>query len=560
MSNTFTAEGSRLTRIQRQWFIRLLCCLILLAGMIGAVFPHGVSAHAGLLQSVPAANDELKDPPDKIVLTFNERLEEGVFYIKVFDSSKKQVTNDKAQMSADRLSVELKLPQLGKGSYIVTYHVISADGHPVEGTYLFAVGQSLSQQPVESSPIMEHMHPQGSGLSTGLGFVDILQYISRILYYIFMLAFTGWLLWMRFGKSSLNASAETKVRERGTQLQQGYLLAFLFFMFTHLFALIGDGGTDAFITTITKTSIGYVWLASLALSLLSFVMLHRSIGLDLLWVVLIWLTKSFNGHAAAFQPLKQTILLDVIHLGAAAIWVGGVLMLLYLWSTDKAAGKAFFPRFSGAAFASIVLLTASGILTTFVFLPNIEYVLETNWGKLLLVKSGLVVLVVLTAGTLRWLFRKREDSIKSLLRIDALLALLIAGIVGVFTYMTPLPANTPLNWHDMGETIHMTTQISPTTPGVNDFTVKVWLPEKLGKPKQVILKLQDDKAPDIAPLEVPLVYTEDNVVEDNFGGLKKHTYKARGPYLPYPGYWNIEVRVMDSNDDEKVYKKQIRVF
>ncbi|MCS7460754.1 copper resistance protein CopC/CopD [Paenibacillus doosanensis] len=547
----------RLRHAQSGRLVQMLCCLILLLGIGFAALPEQASAHATLVSSSPASGAELDQAPERVELTFNERLEDGIFYIKVFDNNKKQVTENKARMNETRTTVSLDLPKLSSGSYLVTYHIISADGHPVEGTYLFAVGQSLSQQPIEASPTMQHLHSHG--LSAQIGFVDIMQFISRILYYALMLAFCGWLLWLRFG--GFGPETLDALKSWGTQLQRGYLLAFLFFMFTHVFALIGDGGPEALTVIFTQTWIGYVWMVSLLLSLLSFVVLHRSLWLDLLWVGLICLAKSLNGHAAAFEPLKQTLLLDMIHLAAASLWVGGLWMLLVLWRKRKEDGLAFFPRFSGAALASILLLTASGILSTVIFLPDIEYVLETQWGKLLLAKSALVVLVVITAGCLRFVYRKRgERKIGLLLRTDAVLSLLIVAIVGVFTYLTPLPANEPLNWHVMGDKIHMTAQITPNVPGVNEFTVKVWLPEPLGKPKQMILKLHDAKSKDIAPIEVPLEYAEDNSIEDNFGGLKKYTYKASGAYLPYPGYWDIEVRVMDSNDDETVYDKQIRLY
>jgi copper transport protein len=96
---------------------------------------------------------------------------------------------------------------------------------------------------------------------------------------------------------------------------------------------------------------------------------------------------------------------------------------------------------------------------------------------------------------------------------------------------------------------------------VNDITVKVWLPEKLGKPKQVLMKLRNKGTPEIAPIEVPLSFTEEPVqfYEESYG-MKKNTYKAHGAYLPYPGNWDIEIRVMDSNDDETVYEKQIKLY
>lgn len=557
MSSTKTV-GLRRQQAGRQsrWLLPLFCCLCFLFYIIA--LPSTVSAHASLIDSVPAANAELAQAPESVVLTFNERLEDGIYYIRVLDSNKKQVTTEKAQLNTTRTAVELKLPQLSKGSYLVTYHVISADGHPVEGTYLFAVGQSLGNQPADALPSMEHMHSHG--LSAQLGFMEIIQYISRIIYYALMLAFTGWVVWLRF-YGSRSDSVSTLLQEWGMQLQRGYLLAFLFFMFTHIFALIGDGGPDAFAVIFTKTAIGYIWIVSLVLSLLSFILLYRRPWLDLVWVGLIWLTKGLNGHAAAFQPLKQTLLLDFIHLAAAALWVAGLLMLFLLWRRNKEEALRYFPRFSSTALASIVLLVVSGILSVLIFLPDLSYLLVTQWGQLLLAKSALVILVVCTAAFLRWTYRKRgEGKIAILLKADAVLALLIVFVVGVFTYLTPLPANEPLNWHVMGDKIHMTTQITPNAPGVNDFTVKVWLPESLGKPKQMILKLHDANAKDIAPIEVPLQYTEDASVEDSFGGLKKHTYKAKGAYLPYPGYWDIEVRVMDSNDDETVYDKQIRIF
>jgi copper transport protein len=538
-----------------RWIKGLLLSFIMMMSVF--VTPHDVSAHAVLVDAVPPANAELTEAPSKVVLTFNERLEEGLASLKVIDSNKKPVTDNKAQINAERTTVTIDLPKLGQGSYLVTYHVISADGHPVEGTYLFAVGQSLSQQPIDAGTTMEHLHTHG--LTQGIGFTDIVQFISRIAYYAFMLAFTGWVLWSRLGGIKREGTLSV-MKGWSIQLQRGYLIAFIFLMFTHLFAMIGDGGPEALVILFTQTSIGYIWIISLALSLLGFVLLYRNLWLDLLWVLAIWLCKSLNGHAAAFQPQGQTIMLDVIHLAAASLWIGGLLMLLVLWRQSREEASALFPRVSTTALVSIAVLVVSGIFSVLIFLPDYRYIVETQWGILLLVKIGLVLFVIGTGAFMRFIYRKKGLSHTIvLLKIDACLALLIIGIVGVFTYLTPLPVNEPLNWHVMGDKIHMTTQITPDNPGVNDFTVKVWLPEALGKPKQVVLKLKDNGSPDIAPLEVPLVYTEDTTVEEAYG-MKKYTYKARGAYLPYPGYWSLEVRVMDSNDDETVYNKQIRLY
>ncbi|PUA35639.1 hypothetical protein C8Z91_29805 [Paenibacillus elgii] len=528
--------------------------------LLGSAAP--AEAHASLVQTVPANGAELEKPPEQVILTFNERLEEGLYYLRVYDGSKRKVTDKAAVMNDTRTTLTLDLPGLVKGIYVVTYHVISADGHPVDGTYLFAVGQSLDQPSgvSGSAPAIEHLHRHDGPMST-FGVKDVLQFGSRILFYLALLGFTGWLLWLRwFAPGEKTDPSRIRLRQWAERLQQLYLIAYILFMWAHMGDLIGDGGAEGLLRLFTQTTVGYAWLGGLLLALLSFVVLYRSVFLDYIWLALVWFAKSLLGHAAAFEPKSETLVLDWLHLAASSVWVGGLLMLLVLWRTDKELGKIFLPRFSTAALVSILLLTVSGVLTVFIFLPDVRYIVETGWGKLLLAKTGLVLLVVVTAALVRFLYRKNsERGAGRLLGVDVVLMTLIVGVVGVFTYLTPLPANEPMNWHVMGEKIHMTAQISPNVPGVNDFAVKVWLPDKLGKPKQVIMKLQATDNPEIAPIVVPVEYTEDVSFEESFG-LKRHTYKTRGAYLPYPGHWKMEVRVMDSNDDETVYEHTFRVY
>ncbi|MDT2257337.1 CopD family protein [Paenibacillus larvae] len=139
-------------------------------------------------------------------------------------------------------------------------------------------------------------------------------------------------------------------------------------------------------------------------------------------------------------------------------------------------------------------MAATGILSTFLFLPSFRYLLYTTWGVLLLVKSGLVLIVIIVAAFIRmYMKNKGERSLKQWLRVDFTLMLGIIGIVGFLTYTSPTPSNEPLYWHEMGEQIHMTASITPNVPGVNKFMTKVWLPESMGEPKRVqfILKYKE---------------------------------------------------------------------
>ncbi|WP_159882795.1 copper resistance CopC/CopD family protein [Paenibacillus puerhi] len=552
--------------MNRSWFQRSRVGMWVYVWMIAltvfGMLPAGtVHAHTSLLQAVPEAGSELEQSPADVTLTFNERLEEGIYYLRVYDKDKRKVTDRPATMNESRTALSLQLPELGRGTYLATYHVISADGHPVQGSYMFAVGQSLdAPSAANSNASLEHTHRHGGELGGGLGLKDALQFAARIAFYVSMLTLTGWVLWYRWFALGQPEETRSLLRKVLIGLQQVYTVVYILFMGAHLADLIGDGGMEGLVSLFTRTTIGPAWLAGLVLALLSFVCLQRGPWLAYGWVAAVWLSKGLLGHAAAFEPKSQTLLLDWLHLGASAIWVGGLSMLLYAWRIRQEAARTLLPLFSTAALLSILLLVVTGTLSVFIFLPNIEYVLETAWGRWLLAKTGLVLLVIATGAATRMVLRrKRERAAGMLIRVDAAWMACILFIVGIFTYLTPMPANTPLYWHEMGQKIHMTTQISPNNPGVNNFTVKVWLLEQLGPPKQVVLKLQSPDSPDIAPIEVPVEPAEDTSVDEDFG-MKRHTYKVKGPYLPYAGRWTVEVRVLDQQDEETVYVKEIRVY
>ena len=102
-------------------------------------------------------------------------------------------------------------------------------------------------------------------------------------------------------------------------------------------------------------------------------------------------------------------------------------------------------------------------------------------------------------------------------------------------------------------------RITPNVPGVNKFIVKTWLDEKLGKPKNVQLILIPNDSKEIAPIEVPIQPFDDPELDIDFGS-KRFSFIKEGPYMPFAGSWTVQVRVMDTNDDEIVYNYPMRIF
>src|SRR6478752_8542162 len=113
--------------------------------------PLNVSAHAVLVDASPKEGSPPKQMPDKVSLTFNERLGEGVFNLQVRNDKGKLITTKKATMNPTHQTISLDVPPSKKGIYTVSYSVISADSHPVQGTYVFSIGEKLDQSSVSDN-------------------------------------------------------------------------------------------------------------------------------------------------------------------------------------------------------------------------------------------------------------------------------------------------------------------------------------------------------------------------------------------------------------------------
>lgn len=113
-----------------------------------SVFP--AAAHSQLVSTLPVDGTTVATPPTEVRFTFNENLMDGLTTLAIIDSAGNVVTS----MSIAPTGTEVALPwpaDLGRGTWQVSYRVVSADGHPVSGAITFTVG---AESPVsaESAP------------------------------------------------------------------------------------------------------------------------------------------------------------------------------------------------------------------------------------------------------------------------------------------------------------------------------------------------------------------------------------------------------------------------
>jgi copper transport protein len=312
---------------------------------------------------------------------------------------------------------------------------------------------------------------------------------------------------------------------------------------------------------LTDTTIGRLYIAELLLAIAATMLNKLGIMARLGWVVVALFVESWSGHAAAFNPLAYTVGLDFVHLAAASLWSAGLVLLLAIWVKERPEAGRFALVFSKWALISFLVLWVTGVLSTLNFLPSLDYLFYTNWGKWLIAKAVLSLLVAATAFLIRLRLRKGELPHGSLLKLDIGLLAAIVLCVGVFTYQSPLPANQELNFHKMGTEMHVTLRVTPNTPGDNQFSVKIWLPEAIGNgvPKKVELRLLPIDKVDVGYIDVPLKAYKDEE-QDSFPDFTKTTYEAEGPYLPFAGQWKVQIRVTDSQDTERVEETTYRIY
>jgi len=114
---------------------------LVLAGLAALLFrPAAALGHAVLVKSVPAQRVALVEPPPRVELWFNERLEPAYSKALVTNEAGAQVDlRDVAVSAEDPRRLAVSLPVLVPGRYTVSFRVLSVDGHVVESRLTFTV-------------------------------------------------------------------------------------------------------------------------------------------------------------------------------------------------------------------------------------------------------------------------------------------------------------------------------------------------------------------------------------------------------------------------------------
>ena len=116
---------------------------ILVAVVAGAVAigaAPSARAHAFLDHASPAVGSSVPAPPPLVTLWFTQDLEPAFSGVTVTNEAGQRVDLGNAQFPQDSpAELQIGLQPLAPGTYLVSWHVISVDTHPTEGTFTFEI-------------------------------------------------------------------------------------------------------------------------------------------------------------------------------------------------------------------------------------------------------------------------------------------------------------------------------------------------------------------------------------------------------------------------------------
>ncbi|GFN30151.1 copper-binding protein [Paenibacillus curdlanolyticus] len=445
--------------------LRLAIPLALLASVWLLFLSGTVSAHSSLTDAQPAPDSRLLKAPSTVVLKFNERLESRGFAIQVYDRQGKPVASNGAVLEAGRRAITLALPPLEDGSYTVAYRLLSADGHPVRGSYVFTVGLSTeSSIGYVSASRLHEEHELSKNVS---------YWLVRGLYFFGLIAAAGWVGLRVYAPAAV--SWDRRRYESIRRLLLGYHLLALLLLAWQDYSKLRIGIESAHrMELLMGTSIGLSYAFAIPAAFIGFWLTGRWRTVDAVWILLVFAAKGLNGHAMGYTVPVLSYALVVLHLTVASIWAGVLLAFTVVGARRLTeAGGAAAARLSKAAFAAIGILAVSGIVTAALYTNGFDRLLDSQWGRLMTAKAGAVLLVLAAGACIRHaLGSGRLRRASAWLTFDCGLFVVVIGITAVFTYLNPLPASGPLFWHKKVDGVHIATIITPNQAGsTNQFSV-----------------------------------------------------------------------------------------
>lgn len=398
-----------------QWKYLIAACMVL--GLALVVPVQQAQAHALPTAYSPAPNAVLQVPPTQIRITFSEQLDPVGSRIIVVNPANQQVDNRDSHILPDAVTMVVALPLLQAGTYVVAWRTTSAqDGHVAGGSYIFHIARADGTVPPLTGKLPSGTSIGGGGIATNtLDAPTIINAFGRWFSLLMLTLILGLIFWQVVVLPTFTPDTATQktLSVRFCSIA-GTALEFL------LIATIVEAGAEIvrisgslngifspvlLAGVLFQSHYGQFIVARLILAALAiFVLESASIrsmvsgavlqGILMLFGIGLSLVVEYSGHGAtgtaAWGPM-----VDLLHLLANGIWLGGLFVLtivLVPFLQQMTAGDANriiargFVAFSLPALVSVILLIVTGPLNATQRMTGFSQMWTTAYGIVLLIK------------------------------------------------------------------------------------------------------------------------------------------------------------------------------
>ena len=300
------------------------------------------------------------------------------------------------------------------GAYVVTWRVISADSHPVQGSFTFQVGTSANA----TAPAVQALAGNLLSKSGGSRTVGVIYGVAR------------WLVFAALALLIGSVAFVVLIWRDGARARRVRMLVWtswstLLVATIASFLLEGPYGAGlglsaawkpSLISDVLDTHFGHVLVVRLVLLAVAFPLLRQLFripaddttpaGRSTWWQASaagvaagVILTVSLAGHAdvGAFVPIA--VVADALHLSAMSLWVGdSSSSRSRLWRCATSTSlTVIVPRFSQLALGCVCALIVTGAYQTWRQVGGLEAFKRTDFGQLLTVKLAIFLLLLIVA-------------------------------------------------------------------------------------------------------------------------------------------------------------------
>ena len=531
---------------------------LLLAALALLLVPAApASAHAVLVSSSPPADVVLTSAPAEVVLTFSESVREVPDKIRVLGPDGTRV--DRGSPTFAGGSVAVAVDQSGpQGTYLVSYRVISADGHPVAGGYTYSVGATSAPPADATADGSDPLVGFAVKVAKYLGYVGLVLIVGPVLVLN--------LLWPH----RLSRRVPAKLVWTGVGLVALATVAGLWLQVPYT---AGGGIFDAAggLGDVLGSTFGAVHLVRLGILAAAAILL---VGLlrepvdppeagtgpgrtDQLLLVVLGVaglvTWPLAGHPAASPAPAISVVVDAVHVGSMAVWLGGLVMLagFLLRQADERELGAILPVWSRWAAAAVCALLLAGTVQALIEVGTPGALFSTAYGQLVVAKVVLFLLVVGVAAYSRQLVRRRTAAgapgrMKRAVWAELAITAIVLAVSAALVQTTPARTSGTdaaagvayFNATLTSPAYSLRVVVDPARIGNNAVHLDAFTPDNQ-RPQPVVEWRATAALPSagIEPIEIPLLPLTDNHATGDIN-------------LPTPGDWELRFVVRTSEIDQ----------